>query len=70
LAVGSRSVDGSAGIEQGGDDAHVADRGRFGERRRAELVRGLDVGARGDQPLDEREITVVNGPMQRRRAVG
>ena len=29
-----------------------------------------DVGAGRDQPLDEREVVVVDGPVQRRRAVG
>ena len=70
LPIGAGCVDRCAGFEQSCDDGGVADRRGFRERRRAELVRSRDVGARRDQSLDEREVVVVDGPVQRRRAVG
>ena len=40
------------------------------QRRHAVAVRRLHVGAGANQPVDELEIVLAHGPVQRRRAVG
>ena len=40
-----------------------------GDRRDAVAVRGLDLGAGAEQPIDQRRVVVAHRPVQRRRAV-
>ena len=55
--------------EQLAQHLHVADDRGFRQRRRAVVVRRVDVRAGGDEPIDELGIVVIHGPVQRSRAV-
>ena len=56
-------------LEQRVDDRRRADDGRFGQRRRAELVLEFDVRAGLDQRADQLEIVVRRGPHDGRRPI-
>jgi len=59
-----------ARLEQPLDHGRIADGRGLAERRRAVVVGGVDVGAGLDEARDEVGVVVVDGPVQRRGAVG
>jgi hypothetical protein len=71
LAFAERGIRVAAGIEQRLEHRGVADRRGFVQRRHAEAVHGVRVGALGEQPFDGVEIVAIRRPVQRgRRGVG
>ncbi len=70
LAVLIRRVRVRSGREQQVQDLGVRDLGREAHRRRAVLVREIRVGAVVEQPAYLCDVAFVDGPLQRRAAVG